>query len=330
MKSKKKICIYPMRNTENLESKSPYVYHLCEGLHPYFDIVNYGVNDLANFRKFFKYFFKSDIYLFNWIENLSSKKQVFLVAFFVFIGKIFGKKIIWTHHNVHPHKQVSSASNSIMKMMVKYADLIITHTTESEKYLRNRLKPMFNFFHPFFVNEMIDDKNDEEVQYDLLIWGTYRASKGINKFLDFFVGGDYPYKVCVVGRFDTEDLYESYKMKYGERITMYNMYLEEEDLMKFHKSSRYVFFPYTGSSVLNSGALIRTIPYGTPVIGPDVGAFKELADLDYILSYKDFESISSILEMGVLPTKQDEINDLISKHTWSEFGKQLYERVRNW
>ncbi len=329
MKSAKRICIYPMRGKESLEKKSPYIYHLCEAILPHFEIVNYGKNDGFSIRSLFKYFFQSDIFMFNWIENVAGKQRYLLVPL-LFLIKLFGKRIIWTHHNIHPHRAKSHGPNFTMNFMIRYADIVITHTSESQRHLNKRRGEIFNFFHPFFVNNILPkEKTDQaEIQYDLLIWGTYRESKGIDKFLDHLKNKNLHYKVLMAGQFNTDSLYREYIEKYGDSITILNMYLEDKDLLKFHHSSRYIFFAYTGSSVLNSGALIRSLPYGTPIIGPDVGGFKELGESGYILNYKSFDDIDNILKNNEIPSNLDQMNDLISKYNWSNFGIELASSIQ--
>ena len=101
--NKKCMYIFPMSKVENMEETHPYIYSLCSSLSKNFEIINYGNKSDNLIRDLSKYFFKTDIFSFNWLENGLSKKHTILFIVFIFLSKIFRKKIVWTHHNVHPH-----------------------------------------------------------------------------------------------------------------------------------------------------------------------------------------------------------------------------------
>lgn len=322
-----------MRSHELLLEHNPYVYNLAQSLAKNFDIVNYGNNNIKGFLDIIPYFFKTDIFFFNWIENISSKKNVFFM-FFIFIAKLFGKKIVWTHHNVHSHYQDISSHNSyLIKALVQYSDYIIFHTKESYNILAidQSDKRVLYFFHPFFELPTISTSSIQTYTYDLLIWGNVRKSKGIHSFLNDLskTGNLNKLKIKIIGKFESEEYYNYFAKNYNlPNINIEDIFISSEDLNRLHAESRYVFFPYSGTSVLNSGALITSLPKLRPIIGPNKGAFKELSDLGLINTYEKSEDVINIVKSNN-PYSIDykRLESFCNTHTWDKFSEFIAKKL---
>jgi hypothetical protein len=323
---KKKIYLYPMRSHELLLEHNPYVYNLAQSLAKNYEIVNYGNNNNKGFLDIIPYFLRTEIFFFNWIENISSKKNVFFM-FFIFLVKLFGKKIVWTHHNVHSHYQDISSHNSyLIKALVKYSDYIIFHTKESYNILKidQSDKRVLYFFHPFFELPNITTDRVQNHKYDLLIWGNVRKSKGIHTFLNDLKnsGSLNKLKIKIIGKFETEEYYNYFTKHYNlSNINIEDIFISSEDLDRLHSESKYVFFPYSGTSVLNSGALITSLPKLRPIIGPNKGAFKELGDLGLIRTYEKSEDVVEIVTSNKPDTiDYKKLESFCNTHTWDKFS----------
>lgn len=305
----------------------PYSYHLTMALLRRFEIINLGQKTRSNILDIRKYFFKAEIFYFNWIENLSGR-QVLYFMFLIMFAKVFHKKITWTHHNVHPHQAESRSSKIMMYLLKKYADYIIIHTKESYNLLGSNKSDnrIIYFFHPFFNDQKISISKTKA--YDLLIWGTVRKSKGLHSFFDFLKSQNLlnTYKIKVVGEFpDQVDFIKFTKQYDEENLTVENKYLNMQELDDLHSVSRFIFFPYNGSSTLNSGALITSLPKGVPIIGPQIGAFKELGALSLIYNYTNFQEVINLLN-HTPNTEHSSIKDpeqFIKKHNWNDFADHI-------
>ena len=145
---------------------------------------NSGILDII------KYIFRIDLIFLNWIENVPERKggiiQTFFVFFILLMAKIFDFKIIWTMHNKMSHsKEQEYWKKLIFKNMLKYSDIILTHSSEGISY-GEEIVPgsgkKIHFYHHPIKDRRLPKKLTKE--YDLLIWGTISPYKGIDKFLE--------------------------------------------------------------------------------------------------------------------------------------------------
>ena len=70
-----------------------------------------------------------------------------------------------------------------------------------------------------------------------------------------------------------------------------NGYIEFEELKHLIHNAGLVLFTYQKESVLSSGALMDSIGCSAKVLGPDTGAFRDLAAFDIVATYQSFDEI---------------------------------------
>ncbi|MBX2921985.1 MAG: hypothetical protein KF746_07325 [Chitinophagaceae bacterium] len=225
-----------------------------------------------------------------------------------------------------------------MKLLIRQADVVIAHTKESYPLLteRKKEKSTMYFFHPFFTDQMLIKEGlpDSTVKaYDLLIWGNVRRSKGIEQFMEYLLKKNKidDYRIKIVGRFESEEYYKAFKDRYtGSFVSIENKFIEHSELDVLHYKSHAVFFPYTGTSVLNSGALILSLPKGIPIIGPCEGAFKEMGDRGFIYVYKTFDDVLTLIneKKSTTPNYQHSFATFLQEHTWNKFADRLYAELQ--
>lgn len=331
---KKRIYLYPMRTQELLEANNPYLYNLSKSLQKNFEVVNYGQNIQGGILDLAKYFHKSDIFYFNWLENISRPKALVFSAF-TKLAKAFGKKIVWTHHNVHSHYTKNQKSQPFIDFLVQNADHVVLHTKESYNILNcSKTDPRIHyFFHPFFSEVSEVKSGNDSHKYDLLIWGNVRKSKGVDQFLDYLKKENKldRYRIMIIGKFESAKYFDDVQANYqSENIIIRNEFVSSSDLDQLHRQARYVFFPYTGSSVLNSGALITSVPKLVPIIGPNKGAFKELGELNLIETYDNFDSVTSLIESGNDPVAKniESVKLFCEQHSWDLFADFLHNKIK--
>ncbi len=327
---KVKICIHPMRKLDTLKnSYNPYMYNLVTTLKNDFNVVN--INDERSGSLYFflfRYFFKAKWIFFNWVENYRLKHLIYFIAF-IPLAKLFGKKIVWTHHNVFSHNDRKYIGKVFIKLFNLFGDKIIIHTTESLIHLKRRIndKKIIYFFHPVMpVNDIV---TNAEKDIDILIWGKYHERKGIDEFLNFAIKNKelQNKKIKVVSKFDKNEDFKRLTSKYfNTNISIENKYVTEEELIKYHIHSRYIFFIYSGPSVLNSGALAFSLPLHSEIIGPRRGAFKELGDKGLILNYEKFQEIADIVNRGNKDTYQLRIA-FCENLSWLKFSHYLSDKI---
>ena len=325
----KTIYMYPMWDKRELHDEHPYISALCLALTSDFDVVNYEKKPKLGILDIFLYLFKADVFYLNWIEDLALRKLGTLqsLAFVVFalLAKLFGKKIVWTHHNKSSHLSENQTNKYLVNFLLKTADYIVAHSKDSfailhQKELKHKI---LYFFHPFFsTSEKRTLVSDVPPKYDILIWGNMRKSKGVHHFLQYLKETSQleAYRLKIIGKFESAAFYEDVKKQYDSpTIEMDNRFIGEDELESLHASARFIFFPYTGKSVLNSGVLIRSLTFGIPIIGPNVGGFKDLKEAGLIQVYNSFDDIPALMNQSADGSLQQKISAFCAAHSWRNF-----------
>lgn len=336
MKTKiKRAYIYPFSARDRkLGIFNPYVNDEIKAFSPFFTFINTikpsksGIFDIA------KYLFKTNVVFFHWVEKLPEmevgKLQSFFLLVFLPIRKVFGIKIIWTMHNKISHsKEHYYLKKLLFKRLLKNSDLILTHSSEGIRYgaeIHPGSKNKIHYLPHPIKDRRIGGMGDKK--YDILIWGMISPYKGIHNFLEYLQnsGLQSRYRIMIIGKSAMPEYVEQLKKHASEYIRIENKFLEERELQKLITQSRVVLFTYSKASILSSGVLMDSLGFGASIIGPKVGAFKDLEELGIVNTFKDFNEIPSILERQV-NTKNSESNpaldQFLRENSWNKFAEKV-------
>lgn len=284
---------------------------------------------LALGLSFFINSFRADIYIINWLESICflrfSILQYILARIGLCIIKLRKKRIVWMFHNIHPHQGTNKYSNKIRQILFRDATLIISHSTQAALYAQTQTSQRVIYIcHPAKILAVKPWKN---VPFsDVLIWGTIYPYKGIQEFLISLHQSKINLKVQIVGKCNNEILSNSIKSLCKKNIVYENRHVSFDELAGLIANSRYVLFPYIGDCVSSSGALIDSIAMGGNVIGPNIGAFKDLSNENVCLVYNNIDELFSILDK---PITIDEIHrkKFIERNSWELFSHSLKKYI---
>ena len=241
----------------------------------------------------------ADIYIFSWPENLCVRKVGVLkfvyLAFFICIFRAFNKKVVWIMHNKHPHRGNNWFTKMGMSFMANFSSVIVTHSSEGLSFLENQFGKRNGYYipHPVYSTEIISQEQEETI-WDYIIWGTINQRKKILTFLEFINGRSFfaTKRILLCGNCPDTLYDKKIRQTKGSNVTYLNSYIEDHELKDMIKKSKCILFTYVNDSVLSSGALVYSLNFCKPIIGPNIGAFK---DLDKIVSlYNNFEEIENI------------------------------------
>lgn len=318
---------------------NPYTSNFIEGFGENASVINKDTFSKISILDLFKYIFKMDVVIFNWIENIGHRKYgkfqflLFLVAFKILeIRKV---KIIWIFHNIKPHKGENIISRYVYSLFFDTSDLIVTHSKKAEKYIRKRSSKNILFTH--HPNHKIDIEKGESKelstnnnkQNDFLIWGSIEPYKGILEFLYFNEQHPQspPVSIQIIGRCSNPS-YEKKIQKYiNENISFENKNAPFSELKTYIDNSKFVLFPYHSKSISSSGVLLDTLSLNGSCIGPNTGSFSDLAkeDLCYV-----FDSYKEILDM--ISTKKainkDKMQCFVAANSWENFCSKLISEIK--
>lgn len=327
----KKAYIYPISGRDKTGVHNPYVDNFVKSFDKYFDFVNVEHPSYSGILDIRKYVGKIDFVFFHWIENIVDRKggyfqMMFLISLFYYF-KIKGIKTVWTVHNKISHEGTNyKLKGRLVRFLMKNCDFLIVHAREGIDFAKevtgNKNLSVIFRHHPV-TNNFVPSKEKRII--DILIWGRISPYKGIDKFLELLYdkGLENRFRIVVIGKVSDE--------KYGEKLMKYqnssikiiDRFAEVEELKRLAMTSRIILFPYQSSSVLGSGVLMDSIVYEANILGPEKGAFADMANENLIFSYKDYdemvEKIETVLKdnLGIDIEKR---KSFISENSWEKYA----------
>jgi len=329
------IYVFPIENKTKSATKNPYIDNLINTIEKNDCIVvnkdkisKFGVLDLL------LYIPKTDIYYLNWIENLADRRfawiQSMLFILIFFILKLFGKKIVWMMHNKISHSKKSLFLKIITNtILVNYSDIVLTHSLDGVRFgnilLKNDRK--IEWIHHPLENNIQNINTKVENDIDILIWGSISPYKGVDVFLEYLQKSKISnkYNIYIVGKITNNTLAEKLNSYATDKIVIENDFVSNERLAELFTRSKMVLFTYAGYSTLSSGALMDTLSYNKQVIGPHVGAFRDLKEEGLIETFTDFNDLIGKFQNGLLDQKLDsnKLTTFIENNSWGNFGNWL-------
>ena len=307
-----------------------YVNNFCERLVEKVNLINYGDKLRSRSLDYFVYSLKSDVAILNWPEDVIFLRygllQTILTCLTFIIYKIRGKKIIWICHNKKSHKQKREFLSKVMReFFTQVADNIIVHSKDAVNYFKQKEKDIYYLPHPVYEITKRRPCNKTIGITDVLIWGNISRYKGLLEFLNYYKEGDFTFNVLIIGKADPGYFNELVKISEGTNVRIVDEFISEEDLADYFDCCKIIVLPYLDSDTFSSGALIHSLNSGKIVIGPNVGNFRDLNQLNACLTYSNLKNLFST------------INDLLVDNNFYEEtvaktanGAELYYTTNSW
>jgi glycosyltransferase involved in cell wall biosynthesis len=328
------VYFYPITTKANKITGNPYTDNFIESLRKYFTILNYTDASSIGILKTWKYLFKIDVLLVNWIEDLPDKKGGYIQSFYffllIFFLKIRKKKLVWILHNKFSHYPVNyRLKKQLFRFLIKQADLIVTHASEGVSFARSFSKRksinIHYFPHPIIP---VPQKQPADKEIDVLIWGAITPYKGIDQFLKFLSDNHLQTAYCIkiAGKIPSP-AYEAELMKYkSETIQIEDSYIDREKLEDYIHKSKVVLFTYSSDSILSSGALIDTLALGATILGPNKGNFIDLNAKGMISVYNDYQELADklgkLIQSNTCLSRQT-LDNYYEETSWERFASEL-------
>jgi glycosyltransferase involved in cell wall biosynthesis len=332
----KKVYFYPISaRNDKIVSFNPYTFDFVDSIEQYFTVVNKGKPSTRGIFDIYKYIFRIDYIIFNWIEDLPEKKGGFIQTVFFFllmaICKLIGNKTIWVMHNRLSHSRKHKwMKNLIFNQLIRHSDIILTHSSEGISYGESMRKDSKNRIH-YFPHPVKDRRKSSSsaTGYDILIWGTISPYKGILEFLQALHNAkkEKSYRILIIGKSNANEYFDSLVKYSSNNITIKEAFMDDDSLQELIGQSKIVLFTYAKSSILSSGALMDSIGFGGNVVGPNVGAFADLAKEGIINTYRESDEMFSVID-AVLAKKDDtknpQIDQFLVENSWNKFAAYIH------
>ncbi|TDX01771.1 glycosyltransferase [Dinghuibacter silviterrae] len=161
---------------------------------------------------------------------------------------------------------------------------------------------------------------------DLLIWGSLLPYKGVLEFLRFADQDPYlrTLRIHIQGKC-APGYREALEPYVKGNIKLVDDYIAEDALEGLFRQTKCILFTYRKTSVLSSGVLIDSLRAGKRILGPDCGAFRDLATYDFVSLYKELKDLPELFRRYEYDYQlnQDSVRAFVTDHSWDNFGARL-------
>lgn len=335
----KRIYLYPntARNRNGLHN--PYMSHLREALSRHFQIINAGRPSNSGITDVVRYIRNMDMIFLNWIEDLPGKHMgVIQTLFFLIMLRVFMLRkigIIWILHNKRSHyKGHPFLKRVLFKQMLKRSDLIITHAREGLELVPETTRAYYTPHPVRPIERPLSLSGD--TRYDLIIWGSITQYKGIDRFLAYLKdqGVLGKYRIIIAGKITTTALRERLQefARSFQNLTLRDEFVPEPELMQLIGASKLVIITYQSESVLSSGVLMDSLSQLVPIIGPQTGAFTDLAELGLIDTFEDYPQLLQKIQNQLGPEVDRSkivagMKRFMEENSWEKFSERLRQLI---
>lgn len=322
----KKIYIYPSYDPRHDKTGNTYIrdFHASFGQMEDICVVN-RLPGLQTFSMILN--LDADVFVIHWVELIPGKPLGFLQCLVfrlvMWLVRMCGKRIVWVLHNKSPHKGRSSTAEKLMAFMARCSDAVVTHSEEGVRFFAGRYPDedagkCRYIPHPVYSSDVYPPH--PEPKWDYVIWGSVDRRKNVLEFLRFAVSDAElsRKKILVCGQCRDKNHDDEIRSVLADNMTYVSRFLSDDELKYYIGSSRVILFTYNTESVLSSGALIFSLNFMKPVIGPRAGSF---ADMPGIVScYDTFEDIP---HLRIPENVEEYVVDYMKRNTWSLFAEKF-------
>ncbi|WP_345969904.1 glycosyltransferase family 4 protein [Sulfurimonas sp. HSL1-6] len=280
--------------------------------------------------------------------------------------RVFGFCVVGTVHDVESFEKYAKGDSSKheYEKFLTLLDAVVLHTEYAKRELVNNLKPSIveskkietiygpdfdfesldsNFIEKKIAREHLNLPQDRKV---ILFFGQIKKVKGLDlllKALAEVITKEPSALLVIAGKVWKDDYseYENIIEKYGlaNYVDQRIGYVDNDDVPHYFNAADLVVLPYR--KIYNSGVLIRSMSFGTPVLASDFGPFKEFiipGKNGFLFEAENVESLAENLheimaDMTSLKQVSLEERASIKEHfALDSIGKQycdLYESVLN-
>jgi D-inositol-3-phosphate glycosyltransferase len=299
---------------------------------------------------------QSEIFHIEWEKNGIS---LFDRTVLIFYYKLFGKKLIYTAHNIYKDERDGRANFlrwTSLKVMYHLVDCVIVHTQKMKEELCSlfHVPPEKIVVIPHGINNRIcrrgfsriearEKLSIESTAHAILFFGQIDEYKGVEILIDaasLLVRED-PAVVLMIAGKPKRQLKYAAKLKsqaakiLSERNVLFRLqFIPVDEVETYFAAADCLVLPY--KSIYQSGVIFLAYRFGMPIIATDVGSFREdVIDgiTGFICKPNDAEDLAEKLRMffdsNLFRQREQTRTRIIElteqKYSWSNIGRQTYE-----
>lgn len=273
----------------------------------------------------------ADIFIIQWVDKIPFKRfgkiQTIVYILSMLVLHLLKKRIVWVLHNKRAHLGSSKLVDISMDIIARYSDDVITHSLEGVAFFKEKY-PSYNISkcryipHPVYSSQIYEE---QEPEWDYIIWGTIDRRKKVSEFLKS-VKNDKNFlekKVLICGCCSDDDYHREIRNNLTPNVTFMCKFLTDAELVFYIAKSKVVLFTYSTDSVLSSGALIYSLNFCKPIIGPNAGSFRDFPGIVYC-----YDSFNEIFKMEVENVDKSIVQRFLDENEWGSFPDKLLSKFK--
>jgi len=273
--------------------------------------------------------FKADVAVLSFVENIAFHRlaalQTCIALVALNIMRLRKCRIVFIFHNPSPHQGGNALSRVLTDRLFRFADLVVAHSSNTACIARERVVEHKVLYFPHPCEAPLVAPAGERT--DVLIWGTVLPYKGVEEFVSDGAVRASGLKIKVLGACPDPALAGRIHGLENDNIRFEQRRAEMDEIAASVAGSRFVLFPYLPGSISGSGTLVDTLRFGGNPVGPDVGAFRELAERGLCKVYHSTEELLEILRSGWV-ADNEKVAGYLSANSWPAFVKAITDRLK--
>lgn len=271
---------------------------------------------------------KADIFVLSFVETIPFHRfgiiQTYVALLSLEIMKLRKKKVVFILHNPKPHNGENAFTNLLTDKLFSVSSLVVSHTSNTAEIARRKGANVLQMNHPVtFPDKGIPSLAEKPVK-DILIWGEILPYKGVSEFLSLEGVRSSGFRIDIMGRCKDAALAQTIRQLIAgnDCISWQNRRPDMNEVEQAVGQSRYVLFPYLTGSISGSGLLLDTLLMGGSCIGPDEGAFRELANLGLCRVYNEENELFDILNHDWVADRQA-LESFLRDNSWEQYVNRI-------
>lgn len=205
--------------------------------------------------------------------------------------RLFGKKIVWTIHNLAPHKVKYPFLNKwFWKVYLRQVDGTISLSHANQKLALSTYPALINAknavtYHGLYKDFYPKSSSSSEARVKLglpatkiifLFLGQIKKYKRPELLVEIFKNSGIDNAVLVMaGKFEDDSFKQDIRAKIGNdpSIILHDGFVSDDELQYYYASADFSVIPF--GSIFNSGSALLSVSYNVPVILPFSKNFEE-------------------------------------------------------
>ena len=278
------------------------------------------------------------------LRSLSFITQVLLM-------KTFGKRVVWTVHNITNHEKKHEELEIFFSTMLAHCvDAIIVHCESARRRVREIYKirdrksivviPHGSYLSVYKNSVSVGNArkylNVSPTDLTFLFFGNIRPYKGVIELIHSFRRLDTKNAtLLIVGKPHNKRFLELLKEEAGgSSVRLIPRFVSDDEIQIYLNAADILVLPYT--DILTSGVVMLAISFGKPIIAPRTGCLSDVLDNSGSFLYDSTDKYGllnamkdALFSRGRLREMGDYNFTLAKKFDWQDIAASTHEVYRS-